>query len=131
MFHWNRSYFRGSRIYPNRFFILTGGRESDEKGILVLLLAGVMSRPSLQVASSQRQVNDVVQRRVEALLARMTLEEKLGQLQQLDGGIGGGYRREHLDLVRKGLVGSFLNVRGARNVKDSKGSRCNREKSGA
>jgi len=51
--------------------------------------------------------------RVEALLARMTLEEKLGQLQQLDGEANGNYRPEHVDLVRRGLLGSTLNVRGA------------------
>src|SRR5215475_9533406 len=51
--------------------------------------------------------------RVEALLARMTLEEKLGQLQQLDGEANGNYRPEHVDLVKRGLLGSTLNVRGA------------------
>jgi beta-glucosidase len=43
----------------------------------------------------------------------MTLEEKLGQLQQLDGEANGNFRPEHRDLVRKGLLGSTLNVRGA------------------
>ena len=42
----------------------------------------------------------------------MTLEEKLGQLQQLDGEGNGNFRPEHLELVRKGLLGSTLNVRG-------------------
>jgi beta-glucosidase len=43
----------------------------------------------------------------------MTLEEKLGQLQQLDGEANGNFRPEHRDLARKGLLGSTLNVRGA------------------
>jgi beta-glucosidase len=43
----------------------------------------------------------------------MTLEEKLGQLQQLAGEGNGDYTPEHLDLARKGLLGSMLNVRGA------------------
>jgi beta-glucosidase len=43
----------------------------------------------------------------------MTLEEKLGQLQQLDGEGNGNFRPEHLELIRKGLLGSTLNVRGA------------------
>ncbi len=43
----------------------------------------------------------------------MTLAEKLGQLQQLDGEANGNFRPEHLDLIRKGLLGSTLNVRGA------------------
>src|SRR4029453_8682948 len=51
--------------------------------------------------------------RVQALVARMMLEEKLGQLQQLDGEANGNYRPEHVDLVKRGLLGSTLNVRGA------------------
>ena len=43
----------------------------------------------------------------------MTLAEKLGQLQQLDGEANGNFRPEHLELVRQGLLGSTLNVRGA------------------
>jgi hypothetical protein len=55
-----------------------------------------------------------IERKVNALLARMTLAEKLGQLQQLDGEGDGKYRPEHLDMARKGLLGSTLNVRGAK-----------------
>jgi beta-glucosidase len=54
-----------------------------------------------------------VEQRVNALLAQMTLEEKLGQLQQLDGEGNGDFRPEHLDLIRTGLLGSTINVRGA------------------
>ncbi len=54
-----------------------------------------------------------IERKIDNLLARMTLAEKLGQLQQLDGEANGNFRPEHLDLVRKGLLGSTLNVRGA------------------
>jgi beta-glucosidase len=43
----------------------------------------------------------------------MTLAEKLGQLQQLDGEANGKFRPEHLEMARKGLLGSTLNVRGA------------------
>ena len=46
----------------------------------------------------------------------MTLEEKLGQLQQLDGTADGQYRPAFADMVRKGLLGSTLNVRGAHNT---------------
>lgn len=44
----------------------------------------------------------------------MTLAEKLGQLQELDGEYQGNARPEHFDLARKGLLGSTLNVRGAK-----------------
>lgn len=47
------------------------------------------------------------------LLGRMTVEEKFGQLQQLDGLWEGNYRDEHLKLAREGKLGSTLNVRTA------------------
>src|SRR5829696_3298675 len=72
--------------------------------LLVLAFATVPSH-------SQRPPN--VEQRVNALLAQMTLPEKLGQLQQLDGESNGNFRPEHLELIRKGLLGSTLNVRGA------------------
>ena len=50
------------------------------------------------------------------LLGRMTTEEKLGQLQQLDGLWEGDYRKEQLELARKGQLGSTLNVRFAANA---------------
>jgi beta-glucosidase len=65
---------------------------------------------------SQRQTN--IEARIDALLARMTLEEKLGQLQQLDGEANGNYRPEHVDLIKRGLLGSTLNVRGARKTNE-------------
>src|SRR3989442_2372944 len=49
--------------------------------------------------------------KIDSLLARMTLEEKLGQLNQLS--VENQPTSEQLALVRKGLVGSFLNLTGA------------------
>ncbi len=48
----------------------------------------------------------------------MTVAEKLGQLQQLDGEAEGAARPEHFDLARQGRLGSVLNVRGARRVNE-------------
>src|SRR5215211_8516468 len=67
----------------------------------------------VSTSTSHTQSPQNVERRVTALLAQMTLEEKLGQLQQLDGEGNGNFRPEHLELIRKGLLGSTLNVRGA------------------
>src|ERR1044071_8245315 len=78
--------------------------------VFALLLAFPFS------STSQRPSN--VEQQIEALLARMTLEENLGQLQQLDGEANGNYRPEHRDLVRKGLLGSTLNVRGAQRTNE-------------
>jgi beta-glucosidase len=67
---------------------------------------------------SQSQKRQNVEARINALLARMTLAEKLGQLQQLDGEANGNFRPEHLQLVRQGLLGSTLNVRGAQRTNE-------------
>lgn len=72
--------------------------------ILICLLSGT---------GASTQQNDI-EKRIDALLAKMTLEEKLGQLQQLDGHADGQFRPEHVELIRKGLLGSTLNVRGAK-----------------
>src|SRR5207248_9669659 len=66
-------------------------------------LALVLARP----ASAQRSAD----RKIDSLLARMTLEEKLGQLNQLS--VDGQPSAEQLDLVRKGLVRSLFNLTGA------------------
>lgn len=60
-----------------------------------------------------------IEQKVNALLAKMTLAEKLGQLQQLDGDWGTGEARpEQLELARKGLLGSTLNARGFKGAND-------------
>ena len=61
-----------------------------------------------------------VENRVEALLTRMTLQEKVGQLQQLDSVPEvWRVRDEHRGLIPRGLVGSFFNVRGARFINEA------------
>jgi len=79
--------------------------------LLALCIALVLSLTSTPSSHSQKRQN--VEARINALLARMTLEEKLGQLQQLDGEANGNFRPEHLQMARQGLLGSTLNVRGA------------------
>ncbi len=79
-----------------------------------LLLALALLATVTLNSAPQRPANN--EKRIDALLARMTLAEKLGQLQQLDGEGNGTFRPEHPDLIRKGLLGSTLNVRGAKNT---------------
>lgn len=82
-------------------------------GFLILALALVFA---VAPNSAQRRPNN--ETRINALLAQMTLAEKLGQLQQLDGEGNGNFRPEHRELVRKGLLGSTLNVRGAQRTNE-------------
>ena len=74
---------------------------------LLILLA-------LGIANAQTPAPGQFEDQITSLLARMTLAEKLGQLQQLDGSAEGDYRPEHVEMVRKGLLGSTLNVRGVK-----------------
>ncbi|MEP6787555.1 MAG: glycoside hydrolase family 3 N-terminal domain-containing protein [Acidobacteriota bacterium] len=75
--------------------------------VLMIFLAGAASPVFAQT-------NPAVERKITSLLARMTLAEKLGQLQQLDGDYQGNARPEQIEMARKGLLGSTLNVRGAK-----------------
>src|SRR5438132_13668153 len=81
----------------------------------ILLLAFSFIAPP---SSSHSQQRKDIEKEINTLLARMTLEEKLGQLQQLDGEGNGNFRPEHRDLARKGLLGSTLNVRGAQKTNE-------------
>ena len=80
--------------------------------LLILVLI-----PSMIRATAQSPQADI-EKQIDALLTRMTLEEKLGQLQQLDGEANGNFRPEHRDLIRKGLLGSTLNVRGVQRTNE-------------
>src|SRR5436853_664602 len=79
--------------------------------VTALLLILPIIPATASVAAPPR---DRIEERINALLAQMTLEEKLGQLQILDGEADGKYRPEHLEMIRKGRLGSTLNVPGAK-----------------
>ncbi|MGI9105423.1 MAG: beta-glucosidase BglX [Pyrinomonadaceae bacterium] len=88
---------------------------------MTLLIAATLILPAATLppgASAPRPPQANIERRIDALLARMTLAEKLGQLQMLDGEANGNFRPEHRDLIRQGLLGSTLNVRGAARVNE-------------
>lgn len=72
------------------------------------------SAPPSNPQLADRALND----RVESLLRKMTLDEKIGQLAQFSAGFATGPgsegKNQHFDeMVAKGQVGSFLNVVGA------------------
>ena len=77
---------------------------------LAPLAAQSRATPNAQLASKE------VNARVDALLKKMTLEEKIGQLVQYSAGFATGPAASKLtydDLVARGQVGSMLNVVGA------------------
>ena len=83
-----------------------GGFVTALPATLTLLVAGV--------ASAQRPSAEP---KIDSLIARMTLEEKLGQLNQLS--VDGQPNAEQMALVRKGLVGSLFNLTGAAATHDA------------
>ena len=82
------------------------------------LAAALVLLPGVRLRAGDAGGPNPVEARVEGLLRQMTLEEKLGQLQQLDGAADGRIKPEQLALAAKGLLGSTLNVRGAANVNE-------------
>ena len=79
---------------------------------LAWLPGAAQSRPVPNPQLASREVNA----RVEALLKKMTLEEKVGQLAQYSAGYATGPGASNLkydELAAKGQVGSMLNVVGA------------------
>src|SRR5881296_4194356 len=80
----------------------------------LMALPAALALFSAGPASAQRSA---AEQKIDSLLARMTLEEKLGQLNQLS--VDNQPTPEQLELVRKGLVGSFLNLTGAAATRDA------------
>ena len=90
-------------------------RPKKSKFIAFLLLLSFFSTPIF----AQKRNKPDIETKINALLAKMTLAEKLGQLQQLDGDFPtGAGRPEQFEMARKGTLGSTLNVRGAKNVNE-------------
>src|SRR5947199_6050208 len=75
---------------------------------LLTALPAALALFSAGPASAQRSAAD---QKIDSLVARMTIEEKLGQLSQLS--VDNQPSAEQLDLVRRGLVGSLFNLTGA------------------
>ncbi len=100
------------------------------KSFVVLFLVMFLCYPTIALANpaigpAYKNRNLPIDKRVSDLLERMTLEEKVGQLNQLSGGVLTGPaaandpgQQAKLDLVRKGQMGSFLNVLGARETRN-------------
>ncbi len=66
---------------------------------------------------AQQSVGEDIPQKVDSVMSRMTLEEKIGQLNQLtgDGEVTGPVtlNNSYQDQIRQGMVGSMLNVNGA------------------
>ncbi|MEM1115687.1 MAG: beta-glucosidase BglX [Bacteroidota bacterium] len=84
-------------------------------GLLLLVASGLAAQPAVSFDRSGYDL-DAEAAFVDSLLARMTVEEKLGQLTQYTGQwavTGPAVPETGEDEIRAGRVGSFLNVYGA------------------
>ncbi|REH01196.1 beta-glucosidase BglX [Flavobacterium aquicola] len=89
-------------------------------GIFTLITIGTMNAQKLPHLDKTKPVEE----RVDLLLKQMTLEEKVGQMNQYNGfwevtgpAPKGGTAELKYEHLRKGLVGSMLTVRGVKNVR--------------
>ena len=81
--------------------------------VLVFTLSGFVQTPQ------KESTDEIIENRVDSVLSLMTLDEKIGQLNQLSYGIGWGptvkvnVPDEYKILIKEGKIGSFLNAIGA------------------
>ncbi|WP_200935028.1 beta-glucosidase BglX [Brevundimonas sp. Leaf363] len=85
--------------------------------MLRFLLAAALALTTMSPAAAQTGSP-----RVESLLSRMTLDEKIGQLNQVPGGrqraLNSRLDAAALERVRRGEIGSFLHVAGAAQIRE-------------
>ncbi len=84
--------------------------------LLAASLAALPIAAQTMPASNAQLASPALNLRVEALLKKMTLDEKIGQLSQFSAGYATGPGASNLkwdELAARGEVGSFLNVVGA------------------
>lgn len=79
-------------------------------------LALLLALPTLGLADDGQKNDPEIERKIDALLARMTPGEKAGQLNQVGADPKGVLLDGQADQIRKGRIGSMINLRGARNV---------------
>lgn len=73
---------------------------------------------------AQQKLNPEIEKKIDVLMSKMTLEEKVGQMNQYNGfwdvtgpAPASGNKKEKYENIKKGLVGSMLSVRGVKEVK--------------
>src|SRR5271167_1228754 len=90
------------------------------KSIISSAAAIVLTVSAMQVVAQKR--NSVIDQKVNSLLSKMTIEEKIGQLNQYTGkALTGPASEKQNNLqaeIKGGWVGSMLNVKGAKNTHD-------------
>lgn len=83
-----------------------------------------MSIITVNTINAQQKLNPNIEKKIDVLMSKMTLEEKVGQMNQYNGfwdvtgpAPVGGSAEQKYENIKKGLVGSMLTVRGVKEVK--------------
>jgi beta-glucosidase len=85
--------------------------------LLALLCAVALGTRQATDQATAQDPDAAIEAKIDEWISKMTLEQKLGQLQQLDADYPTGkLTEEQLELVRNGRLGSTLNGRGAANT---------------
>lgn len=94
------------------------------KFLFILILLSACTNSSQKNAVGENQQSDLLDRRVDSVLTLMTLEEKIGQMNQYNGfwDITGpvpaeGDAAKKYEHLKKGWVGSMINVKGVEEVR--------------
>ena len=79
---------------------------------------------TVSTINAQQKLNPEIEKKIDLLMSKMTLEEKVGQMNQYNGfwdvtgpAPVGGTAEQKYENIKKGLVGSMLTVRGVKEVK--------------
>ncbi|MFY9151644.1 MAG: beta-glucosidase BglX [Prolixibacteraceae bacterium] len=91
-----------------------------KKSLFLLILAGFAFCSFIQANEPTKQLDPVIESKITDLLSKMTLDEKMGQLNQYTSkwemtgpAPEGTSEQQMLEMIKSGLVGSMLNVTGA------------------
>lgn len=89
-----------------------------------IVIISIISIITVNTFSAQQKLNPETEKKIDVLMSKMTLEEKVGQMNQYNGfwdvtgpAPVGGSSEEKYENIKKGLVGSMLTVRGVKEVK--------------
>ena len=87
-------------------------------------IMSIMSIMTVSTINAQQKLNPEIEKKIDVLMSKMTLEEKVGQMNQYNGfwdvtgpAPVGGTAEQKYENIKKGLVGSMLTVRGVKEVK--------------
>src|SRR6266567_1703620 len=107
-------------VYHGRVMMTLAHRAARRpfESILIALCFCVFAYAQAPHVSNTQLADQQMNQKVEALLKKMTLDEKIGQLVQFSAGFAtgpgaAGKNQRFEEMVAKGQVGSFLNVIGA------------------